>query len=67
MRTPRPRPRHGRPQRILDWFAENPGAALSQREFFDKFDIKSKTYATEILRSLAKEGIEMVRVIRRKP
>ena len=63
----RPRAKHAQPQQILDWFAENPGSLLTYREFFDRFGISSKTYATEVLRGLAEDGIERVLVIRRKP
>ncbi|QAZ38446.1 hypothetical protein C1M51_02865 [Methylibium sp. Pch-M] len=66
-RTPGPRSKRGRPQKILDWFEANPGGQLTQREFFELFNVKTKTYATEILRSLAADGIERVMVIRRKP
>lgn len=58
--------RFGRPKKALDFFEANPGAELSVRDALHKFGV-TKHYSSDFFRGLKKDGIEVVKIVRRKP
>ncbi|WP_421883243.1 hypothetical protein [Methylibium sp.] len=67
MKRTKARDANGVPQRLIDYFKANPDEELTFPDITVKFGI-STGYARDLVRSLAPTlGLEVVRIVRRKP